>query len=137
MVEVSSKPMSPNPQGALPPAPTLREALTLAAIAVFAEGRTTIRNIYNWRVKETDRMHAMAEGLTRLGAKVNTTADTITIDPPEEVQSATINPYGDHRVAMSFSLAALSGASITIQDPDCTRKTFPDYFNVLDSVSVY
>ena len=112
-------------------------AMTLAAIAVFAEGRTTIRNIYNWRVKETDRMHAMAEGLTRLGAKVNTTADTITIDPPEEVQSATINPYGDHRVAMSFSLAALSGASITIQDPDCTRKTFPDYFNVLDSVSVY
>ena len=112
-------------------------AMTLAAIAIFAEGRTTIRNIYNWRVKETDRMHAMSEGLTRLGAEVTTTRDTITIKPPKEIQSATINPYGDHRIAMSFSLAALSGASITIQNPDCTRKTFPDYFDVLKSVSIY
>lgn len=112
-------------------------AMTLAAIAIFAESRTTIRNIYNWRVKETDRMHAMTEGLTRLGAEVTTTSDTITIDPPTEIQSAIINPYGDHRIAMSFSLAALSGASITIQDPDCTQKTFPNYFEVLKSVSIY
>lgn len=112
-------------------------AMTLAALALFAEGKTTIRNVYNWRVKETDRMHAMAEGLTRLGATVATTSDTITIDPPEKIQSATINPYGDHRVAMSFSLAALSEASVTIEEPDCTRKTFPDYFEVFDSVSVY
>ena len=111
-------------------------AMTLAAIAIFAEGRTTIRNIYNWRVKETDRMHAMSEGLARLGAKVVTTIDTISIEPPKKIQSATINPYGDHRVAMSFSLAALSGAKITIQDPDCTRKTFPNYFEVLKSVSI-
>ena len=112
-------------------------AMTLAALALFADGRTTIRNVYNWRVKETDRMHAMAEGLSRLGASVETTSDTIVIDPPEKIQSATINPYGDHRVAMSFSLAALSGASVTIEDPDCTRKTFPDYFEVLNSVSAY
>ena len=112
-------------------------AMTLAALALFAEGRTTIRNIYNWRVKETDRMHAMAEGLIRLGAKVETTSDTITIEPPAKIQSATINPYGDHRVAMSFSLAALSDASVTIEEPDCTRKTFPNYFDVLDSVSIY
>ena len=112
-------------------------AMTLAAISIFAEGRTTIRNIYNWRVKETDRMHAMAEGLTRLGAQVTTTSDSITIDPPAQIQQAIINPYGDHRVAMAFSLAALSDAKITIKDPDCTRKTFPDFFQVLDSVSVY
>ena len=112
-------------------------ALTLAAIAIFAEGRTKIRNIYNWRVKETDRMHAMSEGLTRLGARITTTRDTITIEPPKKVQSATINPYGDHRIAMSFSLAALSGAAITIKDPDCTRKTFPNFFDVLKSVSIH
>lgn len=110
-------------------------AMTLAALALFADGRTVIRNIYNWRVKETDRMHAMAEGLTRLGAVVKTTSDSITIDPPEKIQPATINPYGDHRVAMSFSLAALGGACVTIDDADCTRKTFPDYFAVLESVS--
>ena len=82
-------------------------------------------------------MHAMAEGLTRLGAQVTTTSDSITIDPPAQIQQAIINPYGDHRVAMAFSLAALSDAKITIKDPDCTRKTFPDFFQVLDSVSVY
>ncbi|MBT7370288.1 MAG: 3-phosphoshikimate 1-carboxyvinyltransferase, partial [Gammaproteobacteria bacterium] len=110
-------------------------AMTLAALALFAEGRTVIRNVYNWRVKETDRMHAMAEGLRRLGATVETTSDTIIIDPPTEIESATINPYGDHRVAMSFSLAALSKASVTIENPECTGKTFPDYFDVLESVS--
>ena len=87
-------------------------------------------------VKETDRMHAMAEGLTRLG-RSDITSDSITIDPPAQIQQAIINPYGDHRVAMAFSLAALSDAKITIKDPDCTRKTFPDFFQVLDSVSVY
>ena len=80
-------------------------------------------------------MHAMAEGLRRLGATVETTSDTIIIDPPTEIESATINPYGDHRVAMSFSLAALSKASVTIENPECTGKTFPDYFDVLESVS--
>ena len=111
-------------------------AMTIAAMALFAEGRTVIRNIYNWRVKETDRMHAMSEGLRRLGATVETTEDTITIDPPETILPATIDTYGDHRIAMSFSLAALGNAEVTIMDPDCTRKTFPDYFEVLRSISV-
>ena len=110
-------------------------AMTIAAMALFAEGPTTIRNIYNWRVKETDRMHAMAEGLTRLGATVTTTEDSITIVPPREIQPATIDTYGDHRVAMSFSLAALGSSPVTIQDPDCTRKTFPDYFKVFLSLA--
>lgn len=109
-------------------------AMTVAAMALFATGRTVIRNIYNWRVKETDRMHAMSEGLTRLGATIQTTSDSITIDPPETIQPATIDTYGDHRVAMSFSLAALGGSEITINDPDCTRKTFPDYFDVFQSI---
>ena len=111
-------------------------AMTIAAMALFARGRTVIRNIYNWRVKETDRMHAMAEGLTRLGATVQTTQDSITIDPPVNIQAATIETYGDHRVAMAFSLAALGGAPVTIIDPDCTRKTFPDYFDVFQSLSI-
>ena len=110
-------------------------AMTIAAMALFAKGQTVIRNIYNWRVKETDRMHAMAEGLTRLGAIVQTTEDSIAIDPPSEIQAATIDTYGDHRVAMSFSLAALGNAPVTINDPDCTRKTFPDYFDVFQSLS--
>ncbi|MDE0991370.1 MAG: hypothetical protein OSA83_19340, partial [Pseudomonadales bacterium] len=110
-------------------------AMTIAAMALFAKGQTVIRNIYNWRVKETDRMHAMAEGLTRLGAIVQTTEDSIAIDPPSEIQAATIDTYGDHRVAMSFSLAALGNAPVTINDPDCTSKTFPDYFDVFQSLS--
>ena len=110
-------------------------AMTVAAMALFAQGKTSIRNVYNWRIKETDRMHAMAEGLTRLGAKVETFEDALVIDPPKRIQPATIDTYGDHRVAMSFSLAALGSAPVTIQDPECTRKTFPDYFSVLESVS--
>ena len=110
-------------------------AMTIAAMALFAEGKTTIRNIYNWRVKETDRMHAMSEGLRRLGAEVETTDDTITINPPEEIRTAEIDTYADHRIAMCFSLAAFGGANVTINDPDCTRKTFPDYFDVLQSIS--
>ncbi len=109
-------------------------AMTIAAMALFAEGKTVIRNIYNWRVKETDRMHAMAEGLTRLGAKVSTTDDSITIDPPVSLTPATINPYGDHRVAMSFSLAALGDVPVTIENPECTDKTFPDYFEAYAAV---
>lgn len=109
-------------------------AMTIAAMAIFATGRTTIRNVYNWRVKETDRMHAMSEGLTRLGAEVTTTQDTITIDPPIKTRPAVIDTYGDHRIAMCFSLAALAGAPVTIEDPDCTKKTFPNYFDVFKSL---
>ena len=110
-------------------------AMTVATVALFARGKTRIRNIYNWRVKETDRMHAMATELRKLGATVETGDDYIVIDPPEELKPAPIDTYGDHRVAMAFSLAALGNKAITINDPDCTRKTFPDFFEVLASVS--
>ncbi len=110
-------------------------AMTVATVALFAEGSTTIRNIYNWRVKETDRMHAMATGLRKLGATVETGDDYITIDPPEEIKAVDIDTFGDHRVAMSFSLAALGNQPIQINDPECTHKTFPDYFKVLDLIS--
>ncbi len=110
-------------------------AMTVATTALFASGKTRIRNIYNWRVKETDRMYAMATELRKVGAKVETGEDYIVIDPPDEITSAVIDTYGDHRVAMSFSLAALGNAEITINDPDCTAKTFPDYFKVFDSLA--
>jgi len=112
-------------------------AMTIATMALFAKGSTKIRNVYNWRVKETDRMHAMKEGLSKLGAKVTTTRDSIQIDPPEKLANAEIETYGDHRVAMSFSLAALGSATIKIKDPDCTRKTFPDYFKSFAAISEF
>jgi len=110
-------------------------AMTVATVALFASGKTRIRNIYNWRVKETDRLHAMATELRKLGAIVETGDDYIVIDPPEDLKSVSIDTYGDHRVAMAFSLAALGNKEITINDPGCTRKTFPNYFEVLESVS--
>ena len=112
-------------------------AMTIASMALFAEGRTTIRNIYNWRVKETDRMFAMKTELRKLGATVETGDDFIIIDPPEKINSCSIDTYGDHRIAMAFSLASLSDASITINNPECTAKTFPDYFDVFESICRY
>ncbi len=109
-------------------------AMTIAAMALFARGTTRIRNIYNWRVKETDRMFAMATELRKLGAEVETGDDYIVIEPPEAIKSAAIDTYGDHRIAMAFSLASLSDAEITINNPECTAKTFPDYFDVFASV---
>ena len=110
-------------------------AMTVATVALFAKGPTRIRNISNWRVKETDRLQAMATELRKLGATVETGDDYILIEPPQEINAADIDTYGDHRVAMSFSLAALGNKAIQINDPDCTRKTFPDYFDVLESIS--
>ena len=109
-------------------------AMTVATMAVFAKGPTRIRNVYNWRVKETDRMLAMSTELRKLGAKIETGEDYIIIDPPETIQSASIDTYGDHRIAMAFSLASLSDAQITINDPECTAKTFPGYFDVFASI---
>ena len=103
-------------------------AMTVAVTALFANGRTTIRNIGNWRVKETDRLAAMATELRKLGARVVEGPDFLEIDPPEEIQKAEIETYNDHRMAMSFSLASLGKAEITILDPSCVSKTFPDYF---------
>lgn len=105
-------------------------AMTVAVLALFAEGTTTIRNIANWRVKETDRLSAMATELRKLGAVVEEGADSLSVTPPEQLQSAEIDTYGDHRMAMCFSLAALGGVPVTIRDPACVGKTFPDYFEV-------
>lgn len=110
-------------------------AMTIATTALFAEGTTTIRNIYNWRVKETDRLTAMATELRKVGAEVVEGEDFISITPPKLLKHADIDTYDDHRVAMCFSLVALSDTPVTINDPKCTSKTFPDYFEKLAEVS--
>ncbi|MCU7554076.1 3-phosphoshikimate 1-carboxyvinyltransferase [Alteromonas sp. ASW11-19] len=103
-------------------------AMTIATTALFANGKTAIRNIHNWRVKETDRLHAMATELKKLGAEVEEGTDYITVTPPDALRHAAIDTYNDHRIAMCFSLVALSDTPVTINDPGCTAKTFPDYF---------
>lgn len=103
-------------------------AMTIATTALFAEGTTVIRNIYNWRVKETDRLAAMATELRKVGAEVEEGHDYIKITPPKQLTHASIATYNDHRMAMCFSLVALSNTPVTIEDPDCTAKTFPHYF---------
>jgi len=108
-------------------------AMTLAVCALQAQGTTRLRNIGSWRVKETDRLAAMATELRKLGATVGEGPDWITITPPEHLLPAQIATYDDHRMAMCFSLAALdgrlrAGTEVRILDPDCVAKTFPDYF---------
>lgn len=110
-------------------------AMTIATTALFAEGTTAIRNIYNWRVKETDRIAAMATELRKLGAIVEEGHDYITITPPKQVTPANIDTYNDHRVAMCFSLASFAVDGIVINDPDCTAKTFPDYFDRFNAIA--
>ncbi|MBP8174326.1 MAG: 3-phosphoshikimate 1-carboxyvinyltransferase [Aeromonadaceae bacterium] len=110
-------------------------AMTIATAALFASGKTAIRNIYNWRVKETDRLNAMATELRKLGADVVEGEDFIEVTPPAHLQHAAIDTYNDHRIAMCFSLVALSDTPVTINDPGCTSKTFPDYFDKLASIS--
>ena len=108
-------------------------AMTLAVMALYADGTTTLRNIASWRVKETDRIAAMACELRKLGALVEEGADFIRVSPPEQWRSAAIHTYDDHRVAMCFSLAAFNpaGLPVRILDPKCVAKTFPDYFEAL------
>jgi 3-phosphoshikimate 1-carboxyvinyltransferase len=110
-------------------------AMTVAVLALFARGTTRIRNVANWRVKETDRLAAMATELRKLGAHVVEHADAIEVTPPARLATADIETYGDHRMAMCFSLAALGGVAVTILDPDCVAKTFPDYFDVFATIS--
>lgn len=110
-------------------------AMTIATTALFAKGTTTLRNIYNWRVKETDRLFAMATELRKMGAEVEEGHDYIRITPPAKLQHADIGTYNDHRMAMCFSLVALSDTPVTILDPKCTAKTFPDYFEQLARMS--
>ena len=106
-------------------------AMTLAVCALFADGVTTLRNIASWRVKETDRIAAMAAELRKLGATVEEGADFIRIMPPQSsilAPQCSIDTYDDHRMAMCFSLAAFSQTGVRINDPQCVAKTFPDYF---------
>ena len=104
-------------------------AMTLAILALFANGTTTLRNIASWRVKETDRLTAMATELRKVGAIVEEGADYIKITPPAKLTpNAVIDTYDDHRMAMCFSLVSLGGVPITINDPKCVAKTFPNYF---------
>jgi len=110
-------------------------AMTIATTALFAKGTTTIRNVGNWRVKETDRLHAMACELGKLGAEVVEGSDFIRITPPQKLRHAAIDTYNDHRMAMCFSLVALSDTPVTINDPGCTAKTFPDYFAKFKSLT--
>ncbi|MCI1677106.1 MAG: 3-phosphoshikimate 1-carboxyvinyltransferase [Ewingella americana] len=110
-------------------------AMTIATTALFAQGPTTLRNIYNWRVKETDRLAAMATELRKVGATVEEGEDYIRVEPPQSLTFAEIGTYNDHRMAMCFSLVALSDTPVTILDPKCTAKTFPDYFDRLAGIS--
>ena len=110
-------------------------AMTLAVVALFAEGTTTLRNIASWRVKETDRIAAMARELRKLGAVVEEGADWMRVTPPLRWLPATITTYDDHRIAMCFSLAALGGVPVRINDPQCVRKTFPGYFAAFERLA--
>ncbi len=111
-------------------------AMTVAVVALFAQGRTIIRNVGNWRVKETDRLTAMATELRKTGATVIEGSDFLEITPPETIRHAVIDTYEDHRIAMCFSLLALSPQSVTINDPGCVSKTFPKYFDQFASISL-
>ncbi|PPI88750.1 3-phosphoshikimate 1-carboxyvinyltransferase [Candidatus Pantoea edessiphila] len=112
-------------------------AMTVAVMSLFSKGITKIRNIYNWRLKETDRIVAMATELRKLGAKVKEGYDYIFIKPSRNITHANINTYNDHRMAMCFSLVALSDTPVTINNPNCTSKTFPEYFREFDKISQY
>jgi len=111
-------------------------AMTIAIAALFAEGTTTIRNIESWRVKETDRLAAMATELRKVGATVEEGQDYIRVTPPAVlIPNAAIGTYDDHRMAMCFSLVALGGVPVRILDPGCTAKTFPTYFDELARIA--
>ncbi|AWK16435.1 3-phosphoshikimate 1-carboxyvinyltransferase [Candidatus Hamiltonella defensa] len=110
-------------------------AMTLATTALFSEGPTRIQNIYNWRLKETDRLSAMSAELRKLGAQIKEGQDYIEIISPKNLKAAEIQTYNDHRIAMSFSLMALSDMPIRILNPRCTSKTFPDFFQKLAYLS--
>ena len=109
-------------------------AMTLAVTALFATGQTAIRNIYNWRVKETERLKAVSTELRKLGAVIEEGYDYLVIQPPKQIKGVSIDTYDDHRMAMAFSLAACGNSPVTINNPECVSKTFPDYFEVLSGL---
>ncbi|CAM5779106.1 3-phosphoshikimate 1-carboxyvinyltransferase [Castellaniella caeni] len=111
-------------------------AMTAAVLALYADGPCRLRNIASWRVKETDRIAAMHTELARLGAKVESDADSLTVHPlaDDQWRAADIRTYDDHRMAMCFSLAAFGRAPVTILDPGCVAKTYPAYFSDFQSL---
>jgi 3-phosphoshikimate 1-carboxyvinyltransferase len=110
-------------------------AMTAAVLALFADGPSVIRNVASWRVKETDRLAAMATELRKLGAQVEEGADFLKISPATLKPGVAIDTYDDHRMAMSFSLVALGGVPVRINDPQCVAKTFPSYFSEFRSIT--
>jgi len=103
-------------------------AMTIAMVALFSKGTTIIRNIYNWRVKETDRLAAMTKELIKIGSIVEEGKDFLAISPPVVFKYSDIETYNDHRIAMCFSLVSLSDIGVNILNPNCVSKTFPSYF---------
>jgi 3-phosphoshikimate 1-carboxyvinyltransferase len=110
-------------------------AMTAAVLALFADGPCTLRNIASWRVKETDRIAAMAAELAKLGARAEAGPDFLKVAPQPLKSGVALDTYDDHRMAMSLSLAALGGIALRINDPDCVAKTFPDYFKVFARIA--
>ena len=109
--------------------------MTLAIVALFAKGPTKITQIGNWRVKETDRLHAMAQELQKLGATVEEGENYLHITPPTKWKTASIETYNDHRMAMCFSLVSFGPNPVTILDPKCIQKTYPDYFKDFQAIT--
>jgi 3-phosphoshikimate 1-carboxyvinyltransferase len=109
-------------------------AMTLAITALTAQTPTTLVNIGSWRVKETDRIHAMATELAKLDVRVESGDDWLRIHPAAALRSAGIDTYDDHRMAMCFSLVSLLGTGVTIRDPGCVNKTFPGYFEAFEKL---
>jgi 3-phosphoshikimate 1-carboxyvinyltransferase len=110
------------------------QAQTLAVLALFAQGPTTIRGLHTLRVKETDRIAALATELRKLGADVEVEGDDLTIQPPDSIRPAQIDTYDDHRMAMSFAVAGTRSAGVVIKDAGCVNKTYPDYFRDLETL---
>ncbi|WMY96960.1 MAG: 3-phosphoshikimate 1-carboxyvinyltransferase [Arsenophonus sp.] len=110
-------------------------AMTIAILGIFAHGETVIRNIYNWRVKESDRLSAMAFELRKIGVEVKEGYNYIRILATKKLNYAKIMTYNDHRIAMCFSLIALSNTAVTLLNPNCVNKTFPNYFQQLEMLS--
>ena len=110
-------------------------AQTLAVVALFADGPTTIRGLHTLRFKETDRLAALSTELTKLGANVAIENDTLTIDPPKTIRPAAIDTYDDHRMAMSFALAGTKSPGIVIKDSQCVAKTYPEFFQDLERIT--
>ena len=109
--------------------------MTAAVLALFADGPSVIRNVASWRVKETDRLAAMATELRKFGAQVEEGADFLKIAPPSALRAnVAVDTYDDHRMAMSFSLVALGGVAVRINDPSCVAKTFPEFFDSWKSI---